>query len=222
MRSLVAGLISWDNRMTLDTILQLGPVMPVIVIDEAADAVPLADALLAGGIKAIEITLRTQNALDVIQEIASHRPELAIGAGTILSAEQAKAAKQAGAQFAVSPGSTQAVLDGCKEADLPLLPGAATVSEMMSLAEQGYHHLKFFPAVAAGGLAYIKSLASPLPHLKICPTGGITQQTAPDWLAVENIICVGGSWIAPRNMIAEGSFLAITERAAAAQALRKA
>ena len=208
--------------MDLDAILQLGPVMPVIVIDEAEHAVPLADALLAGGIKAIEITLRTQNALEVIRAIASERPELAIGAGTILDADQAQAAKQAGAQFAVSPGATDAVLQGCRDVDLPLLPGAATVSEMMSLAEKGYHNLKFFPAVASGGLAYVKSLASPLPHLKICPTGGITLQTAPEWLALDNIICVGGSWIAPRNMIAEGSFLAITERAAAAQALKKA
>jgi len=208
--------------MDLDAILQLGPVMPVIVIDEAEHAVPLADALLAGGIKAIEITLRTQNALEVIRAIASERPELAIGAGTILGADQAQAAKQAGAQFAVSPGATDAVLQGCRDVDLPLLPGAATVSEMMSLAEKGYHNLKFFPAVASGGLAYVKSLASPLPHLKICPTGGITLQTAPEWLALDNIICVGGSWIAPRNMIAEGSFLAITERAAAAQALKKA
>ena len=208
--------------MDLDAILQLGPVMPVIVIDEAEHAVPLADALLAGGIKAIEITLRTQNALEVIRAIASERPELAIGAGTILGADQAQAAKQAGAQFAVSPGATDAVLQGCRDVDLPLLPGAATVSEMMSLAEKGYHNLKFFPAVASGGLAYVKSLASPLPHLKICPTGGITLQTAPEWLALDNFICVGGSWIAPRNMIAEGSFLAITERAAAAQALKKA
>ena len=208
--------------MDLDAILQLGPVMPVIVIDEAEHAVPLADALLAGGIKAIEITLRTQNALEVIRAIASERPELAIGAGTILGADQAQTAKQAGAQFAVSPGATDAVLQGCSDVDLPLLPGAATVSEMMSLAEKGYHNLKFFPAVASGGLAYVKSLASPLPHLKICPTGGITLQTAPEWLALDNIICVGGSWIAPRNMIAEGSFLAITERAAAAQALKKA
>ena len=208
--------------MTIDAILNLGPVMPVIVIDEAEHAVPLADALLAGGIKAIEITLRTQNALEVIRAIASERPELAIGAGTILGADQAQAAKQAGAQFAVSPGATDAVLQGCRDVDLPLLPGAATVSEMMSLAEKGYHNLKFFPAVASGGLAYVKSLASPLPHLKICPTGGITLQTAPEWLALDNIICVGGSWIAPRNMIAEGSFLAITERAAAAQALKKA
>jgi len=179
--------------MDLDAILQLGPVMPVIVIDEAEHAVPLADALLAGGIKAIEITLRTQNALEVIRAIASERPELAIGAGTILGADQAQAAKQAGAQFAVSPGATDAVLQGCRDVDLPLLPGAATVSEMMSLAEKGYHNLKFFPAVASGGLAYVKSLASPLPHLKICPTGCITLPTAPEWLALDNIICLGGS-----------------------------
>ena len=204
----------------LRDILQLGPVMPVIVIDNAKDAVPLADALLAGGIEAIEITLRTEAALDAMQAISQARPNMVVGAGTILNPENARDAKTAGAKFAVSPGATDKVLSGCRNVDLPLLPGAATVSEMMALSEQGYDVLKFFPASAAGGLPLLKSLISPLPHLTFCPTGGITQDTAPDWLALANIACVGGSWIAPQNLISEGKFDEIQTRAAAAQSLR--
>jgi len=205
----------------LKDILNLGPVMPVIVIDNAGDAVPLADALLAGGIKAIEITLRTDAALDAMHEISAARPDMVVGAGTILNVGNARDAKAAGAKFAVSPGATERVLAGCEEAELPLLPGAATVSEMMGLAEKGYEILKFFPASAAGGLPLLKSLISPLPHLTFCPTGGITQQTAPDWLALQNIACVGGSWIAPQNLISDGAFDEITKRAAAAQSLKE-
>lgn len=207
--------------MLLD-ILKLGPVMPVIVIEDAADAVPLADALLAGGIKTIEITLRTDAALDSMRRIAAERPEMVIGAGTILNETNAADAKAAGATFAVSPGSTDKVLAGCRNVDLPLLPGVATVSEMMGLAEQGYDTLKFFPASAAGGLPLLKSVISPLPHLTFCPTGGITQDSAPDWLALANIACVGGSWIAPQKLISDGGFDEITKRAAAAQALGEA
>ena len=203
---------------TLD-IMALGPVMPVIVIEKAEQAVPLADALLEGGIKVAEITLRSDAALDAVQKMAEARPEMVVGVGTILSAEQASNAKSAGAQFGVSPGSTDAVLQGCRDADLPLLPGAATVSEMMVLAEIGYHALKFFPASAAGGLPFLKSLISPLPHLKFCPTGGISEATAPDWLALSNIVCVGGSWIAPPADINAGNFAAITARAKVATAL---
>jgi 2-dehydro-3-deoxyphosphogluconate aldolase/(4S)-4-hydroxy-2-oxoglutarate aldolase len=205
----------------LKDILNLGPVMPVIVIDNAGDAVPLADALLAGGIKAIEITLRTDAALDAMHEISAARPDMVVGAGTILNVGNARDAKAAGAKFAVSPGATDRVLSGCEEAELPLLPGAATVSEMMGLAEKGYETLKFFPASAAGGMPLLKSLISPLPHLTFCPTGGITQQTAPDWLALQNIACVGGSWIAPQKLISDGAFDEITKRAAAAQSLKE-
>ena len=203
----------------LKDILQLGPVMPVIVIDNASDAVPLADALLGGGITAIEITLRTDAALESMRIISEARPDMVVGAGTILNAKNAEDAKAAGAKFAVSPGATDMVLSACRDVALPLLPGAATVSEMMALNEQGYDVLKFFPASAAGGLPLLKSLISPLPHLTFCPTGGISQETAPDWLALANITCVGGSWIAPQTLISEGQFDEIQKRAAAAQAL---
>lgn len=200
-------------------ILNLGPVMPVIVIDEAAKAVPLAEALLAGGMRTAEVTLRTPAALDAIEAIATHCPDITVGAGTIRTPEQARAVSNAGGQFAVSPGSTAAVLAGCADASLPLLPGAATVSEMMRLFEQGFSELKFFPATAAGGLPFLKSLASPLPDISFCPTGGITPETAPDWLALSNIMCVGGSWVAPQGLIADADFAEITARARAASSL---
>lgn len=200
-------------------ILKLGPVMPVIVIDDSAHAIPLAKALLEGGIKTIEITLRTPAALESIRAVADACPQITVGAGTVNSASLAAASRAAGAAFAVSPGTTQAVIDGCAAAGLPLLPGAASASEMMSLHEQGFDCVKFFPANAAGGTAFIKALASPLPDISICPTGGITEATAPDWLALANVPCVGGSWVAPRDAIADGAFEAITERARAAAAL---
>ena len=199
--------------MKIDDILALGPVMPVIVIDEAQHAVALADALLAGGIRTIEVTLRTEAALDSVRAIRDARPDMVVGVGTIISPGLARAAVSAGAQFGVSPGSTDAVLDGCEAAGLPLLPGATTVSEMMRLAERGYNRLKFFPASAAGGLAFLKSLISPLPDLRFCPTGGITESTAPDWLSLANIPCLGGSWIAPAADIQAREFAGITARA---------
>ena len=199
--------------MTIDEILACGPVMPVIVIDEAEQAVPLAEALLAGGIQTAEVTLRTPAALAAIEAMATHCPEITVGAGTVRSADQARAVANAGGRFAVSPGTTSAVLAGCVGAGLPLLPGAASVSEMMALAEQGYSVQKFFPANAAGGISFIKSLSSPLPDLTFCPTGGITETTAPDWLALPNIACVGGSWIAPQALIESGDFAEITNRA---------
>ena len=183
--------------------------MPVIVIDRAEDGVALADALLAGGLKTIEITLRTPAALGAIKAIADARPNICIGAGTVISAELATAAKEAGAHFAVSPGTTQAVIDGCAAVDLPLLPGASTVSEMMHMLEAGFTAMKFFPASAAGGTSFIKSLASPLPQITICPTGGISATTALEWLALPNVKCVGGSWVAPQSLINAGDFMAI-------------
>lgn len=207
--------------MTIDEILACGPVMPVIVIDEAEQAVPLAEALLVGGIQTAEVTLRTPAALAAIEAMATHCPEITVGAGTVRSADQARAVANAGGRFAVSPGTTSAVLAGCADAGLPLLPGAATVSEMMALSEQGYQRLKFFPATAAGGLGFIKSLASPLPDLAFCPTGGITPDTAPDWLALPNIACVGGSWVAPADLITKADFAEITRRARAAASIAK-
>jgi len=204
---------------TIQEILALGPVMPVIVIDDSRQAVPLAEALLHGGLKTIEITLRTPAALDSIRAVAAACPGITIGAGTVINADLAAAARDAGAAFAVSPGTTPAVIAGCRTAGLPLLPGASSVSEMMALQEAGFDAVKFFPANAAGGTGFIKSLLSPLPGLSVCPTGGITQVTAPDWLALANVPCVGGSWVAPQASIAAGEFDAIAARARAAAAL---
>ena len=199
--------------MNIYDILKLGPVMPVVVIGSADQAEPLADALLAGGIRTAEITLRTPAAIKAIENMARNCPDITVGAGTVRTAHDAQTAADAGSQFAVSPGTTQAVLEGCQGANLPLLPGAASVTEMMTLAEQGYSVQKFFPANAAGGISFIKSLSSPLPDLTFCPTGGINETTAPDWLALPNIACVGGSWIAPQALIESGDFAEITNRA---------
>jgi 2-dehydro-3-deoxyphosphogluconate aldolase/(4S)-4-hydroxy-2-oxoglutarate aldolase len=200
-------------------ILALGPVMPVIVIDDSKQAVPLAEALLEGGLQTIEITLRTPAALESIHAVATACPGITVGAGTVTRPDLAAAAREAGAAFAVSPGTTAAVIEGCRSAGLPLLPGASSVSEIMMLQEAGFDAVKFFPANAAGGTGFIKSLISPLPGISVCPTGGITQVTAPDWLALANVPCVGGSWVAPQTTIAAGDFDAITSRAQAAAAL---
>lgn len=208
-----------NANMTIDDVLALGKVMPVIVIDDVADAVPLAKTLLANGIRTIEITLRTPAALDAIAAIAGQCPDMVVGAGTILTPALAQASADAGARFVVSPGYTDAVVKGCHDAEVPLLPGASTVSEMMALAEQGFEIIKFFPAMAAGGPNFIKSLASPLPHLEFCPTGGITEATAPDWLSLPNVPCLGGSWIAPAKLINDGDWDAIGAHAKAASAL---
>ena len=199
--------------MTIQDILMLGPVIPVIVISSADKAEPLADALLVGGVRTVEITLRSPAAIKAIEKIARNCPDITVGAGTVRTARDAQIAADAGSRFAVSPGTTPSVLEGCKSAGLPLLPGAATVSEMMILAEQGYSLQKFFPADAAGGISFIQSLSSPLPDLTFCPTGGISETTAPDWLALPNIACVGGSWIAPQALIESGDFAEITNRA---------
>ena len=208
-----------NANMTIDDVLALGKVMPVIVIDDVADAVPLAKTLLANGIRTIEITLRTPAALDAIAAIAGQCPDMVVGAGTILTPALAQASADAGARFVVSPGCTDAVVKGCHDAEVPLLHGASTVSEMMALAEQGFEIIKFFPAMAAGGPNFIKSLASPLPHLEFCPTGGITEATAPDWLSLPNVPCLGGSWIAPAKLINDGDWDAIGAHAKAASAL---
>ena len=176
-------------------LLELSPVMPVVVIDDADDAVPTARALLAGGIGVIELTLRTPAALSAIERVAAEVPDIVIGAGTITAADHAKQAADAGAKFLVTPGCTDAVVDACFETGLPFLPGASTVSEAMRLAERGLTAMKFFPAEASGGVAYLKSIAGPLPSLKFCPTGGITVASAPSYLALPNVGCIGGSWL---------------------------
>ena len=199
--------------MSISKILSLGPVMPVIVIEQANHAIPLGEALLTGGIKTIEITLRTSAALNAIEQLAKHLPEIYVGAGTILTKENATQAKNSGAKFCVSPGTTSSIIDACNECNISLLPGASTVSEMLTLSEAGFSEIKFFPASAAGGIPFIKSLLSPLPNLKFCPTGGISYETASEWLSLVNVNCVGGSWIAPAKDINDQNFSEITARA---------
>jgi len=205
---------------TLLSILRLQPVVPVLVVDDASTAVPLARALVAGGLKAIEITLRTPAALDAIRAVADEVEGAVAGAGTILDARQFGKAADAGARFIVSPGTTQELLDAARRSDVPLLPGAVTASEVMALREEGYSVLKFFPAEQAGGAAYLKSLSSPLAGMQFCPTGGISMKNAMDYLSLPNVVCVGGSWVAPKEMVAAGDWNGITELAAAAARLK--
>jgi 2-dehydro-3-deoxyphosphogluconate aldolase / (4S)-4-hydroxy-2-oxoglutarate aldolase len=197
---------------------RLAPVIPVIVIDDPRHAQPLAQALVAGGLPVLEVTLRTPAALEAIAEMAQV-PGAQVGAGTVLTGADAERARKAGAQFAVSPGSTAALIAACSALDLPLLPGAVTASEAMALLEQGYETLKFFPAEPAGGRALLSALRGPLPGLRFCPTGGITPENAPAYLALPNVVCVGGSWIAPTALMAAGDWAGITARARAAAAL---
>lgn len=203
------------------SILQLQPVVPVLVIDNAASAVPLARALVKGGLKAIEITLRTDAALEAIRAVADEVEGAEVGAGTILNAKHYEAAVKAGSKFIVSPGTTLEILDAARRMPVPLLPGAATPSEVMALREEGYAVMKFFPAEQAGGAAYLKSLSSPLAGIQFCPTGGITPALALDYLALPNVVCVGGSWVAPKALVEAGDWDAITALAATAAALGK-
>jgi len=198
------------------------PVIPVLKIARAADAAPLARALAKGGLPAIEITLRTRDALDAIRIAAAEVPEAIIGAGTILSARQYDQAVDAGARFIVSPGTTQELLDAARASDAPLLPGAITPSEIMAAAEEGYALLKFFPAEQAGGAAFLKALSSPLAGVRFCPTGGITAANAASYLSLPNVICVGGSWVAPDDLVDAGDWAAIEELARRAVAAARA
>jgi 2-dehydro-3-deoxyphosphogluconate aldolase/(4S)-4-hydroxy-2-oxoglutarate aldolase len=199
-------------------ILEGQPVIPVLKIDRLADAVPLARALAAGGLPAIEITLRTPDAIDAIRLVADEVPEALVGAGTILSARNFDEAVDAGARFIVSPGTTQELLDCARASDVPFLPGGITPSEIMSLKEEGYSILKFFPAEQAGGAAFLKSLAAPLAGIRFCPTGGISLANAHDYLGLSNVICVGGSWVAPDGLLKAGDWDGVT--ALARQAAR--
>ncbi len=182
-------------------LLAVSPVIPVVVVEDVADAVPLAEALLRGGVGIIEITLRTPDALAALAAVARAVPEMRIGAGTVVTPEQVVAARDAGATFLVSPGATGALVDAALASGLPFLPGAGTVSEMLALRERGLDTLKFFPAEASGGRGYLSSVAGPLPDLAFCPTGGITAATATDWLALPNVGCVGGSWLTPADAV---------------------
>lgn len=200
-------------------ICRLAPVVPVLVIDDLDHARNLAEALVMGGLPVLEVTLRTPVALDAIR-IMAEIPGGRVGAGTLLTPADVKAAKAAGATFGVSPGATDRILDACAEYDLPLLPGAATASEIMVLLEMGYTVQKFFPAEQSGGAAFLKSIGSPIPQVKFCPTGGISLKNARDYLTLPNILCVGGSWVAPKDALARGDWAEVTRLAAEAAALR--
>ena len=205
--------------MSVKSIMAIGPVIPVVIIEKPDNAIPLADALAEGGIGVIEIPLRSDAALDAIARIARERPDMTVGAGTVLRPGQMTSVKDAGADFVVSPGAYPELLQSARDEGMAFLPGAATASEMMRLLAEGIPAMKFFPATAAGGPEYLKALASPLADAIFCPTGGITVQTAPDWLALPNVACVGGSWVASKDLLAAGDFDAISANARACSEL---
>lgn len=180
----------------------LAPIVPVLVIDDAATAAPLAKALIAGGLPALEVTLRTPAALDAIRAI-SKVPGGHVGAGTLVTPDDVRAAKEAGATFGVSPGATDALIAACEEMDLPLLPGAATATEAMRLLSRGYDMLKFFPAEASGGAPALKAIGAPLPQITFCPTGGVSPANVKSYLSLPNVLCAGGSWVAPKELVAQ-------------------
>jgi 2-dehydro-3-deoxyphosphogluconate aldolase/(4S)-4-hydroxy-2-oxoglutarate aldolase len=213
---------SQTPALTPADIASYGPVIPVIVIDRVEDALPLAQALLDGGVKVLEVTLRTAAGLPAIAAIARHLPEAVVGVGTVLNADDARRASDAGARFAVSPGYTSEVGSACKGLELPLLPGVATSSEIMTALADGYQFLKLFPAEAVGGIPMLKSWASPFGQVSFCPTGGITQATAANYLALPNVRCVGGSWLTPADAVRDGDWKRITELARATLSLRPA
>ncbi len=202
------------------SILKLQPVVPVLIVEDVASAVPLARALVEGGLKAIEITMRTPVALDAIRAVAAEVEGAHVGAGTILNARDFEAAANAGSTFIVSPGVNRSVLDAAEASSVPLLPGAATASEVMVLRDAGYKVLKFFPAEQAGGAPYLKALSSPLAGTVFCPTGSVSLKNAEDYLSLPNVVCVGGSWVAPKELISAGDWAGITKLAAEAAALR--
>jgi 2-dehydro-3-deoxyphosphogluconate aldolase/(4S)-4-hydroxy-2-oxoglutarate aldolase len=197
------------------------PVIPVLVVEDAGTARDLAQALVAGGLFALEITLRTPQALAVITAMADV-PGAVVGAGTLLTPDDARRAQDAGATFGVCPGSTPRLMDACEAIDLPLLPGAATSTEALALLDRGYSFQKFFPAEANGGVPALKAIGAPLPQITFCPTGGVSLANAPSYLSLPNTVCVGGSWVAPAKLVAAGDWAAITALAAEAAALTAA
>ena len=209
-----------QNSKRLLDILTAQPVVPVVAVASAAQGVGLARALAAGGLKAIEVTLRTPAALDAIRAIAAEVPECVVGAGTILEPKQYDQAEKAGAKFIVSPGATMEVIDAARSSPVPLLPGSATASELMAMLEEGYEILKFFPAEQIGGAAFLKSIAPVFPTLRFCPTGGVSMKNVRDYLELPNVICVGGSWVAPKAELEADDWAAITAFAKEASALK--
>lgn len=200
--------------------MRTSPVMPVIVIDRVEDAVPLARALVAGGIRVLEVTLRTAAALDSIKAIAAAVPDAIVGVGTVTQPEQFAQVKAAGAVFAVTPGLTATLADAAKAAGMPLLPGVMTPSEVIAARAAGFDAMKLFPAEQAGGIGMLKAMAGPFADVLFCPTGGVTLESAPKFLALPNVGCVGGSWLVPKDKVAAGDWAAITQLAKEAAALR--
>ncbi|MFF4605259.1 bifunctional 4-hydroxy-2-oxoglutarate aldolase/2-dehydro-3-deoxy-phosphogluconate aldolase [Streptomyces sp. NPDC001339] len=198
----------------------VSPVIPVVVADDVGDAVPLARALVAGGLRAIEVTLRTPAALDAIRAIAGQVPDAVVGAGTVLTPEQVAAAGTAGSRFLVSPGWSPRLLRAMRDSGIPFLPGVSTASEVVTLLDEDITEMKFFPAEAAGGTAYLKSLAAPLPRARFCPTGGISPASAPSYLALPNVGCVGGTWMLPADALAAKDWPRVERLAREAAALR--
>jgi 2-dehydro-3-deoxyphosphogluconate aldolase / (4S)-4-hydroxy-2-oxoglutarate aldolase len=208
-------------KLTSLDVMSDAPVIPVIVLSDVAHAVPLARALVAGGIRMLEITLRTPVALACIEAIVKEVPDAIAGAGTVRSAADAQAAAMAGARFAVSPGYTSSVGKACHDLGIPLLPGVATPGEVMAAQEDGYHALKFFPALQAGGVPMLKAWQGPFGDVKFCPTGGITGGNAGDFLRLSNVVCVGGSWLTPAEVIERGDWAHITQLARQAKAVHR-
>lgn len=202
---------SW--RISPDTIFSKGPVVPVLVIENVADALPIADALLTAGIQVLEVTLRTPAALEVISTIATHLPEAIVGAGTVTDRRLLQQVADAGGQFAISPGITPDLLKAGNEGNMALIPGVSTISELMQASDLGYDHLKFFPAEASGGVDKIKSIAGPFPNIKFCPTGGISLTNIRDYLALPNVACCGGSWLVSNEIVARKNWQEITRLA---------
>ncbi|NJA05553.1 bifunctional 4-hydroxy-2-oxoglutarate aldolase/2-dehydro-3-deoxy-phosphogluconate aldolase [Methylococcaceae bacterium WWC4] len=206
--------------VSIQEVMTTSPVMPVMVINHLESAVPLAKALVDGGLKVLEITLRTPVALDAIRRIKAEVPGAIVGAGTIINVQTLHAAIEAGAEFIVSPGVTETLLDAALETSVPLLPGIITPSEVMRLLDRGITAMKFFPAEAAGGIPMLKSIGGPLPQVTFCPTGGVNPKNAPEYLALSNVACVGGSWMAPADLVDAGDWAEITRRAAVAAQLK--
>ena len=199
-----------NTKLTALQVMQDAPVIPVIVLSDVSHAVPLARALVAGGIRMLEVTLRTPQALACIEAIAREVPEAVVGAGTVRSAADVQACTMAGARFAVSPGYSHLVGQACRDAGLPLLPGVATGSEVMAAQEDGLTELKFFPAMQAGGPAMLKAWNGPFSDVRFCPTGGVTADNAAEFLALPNVVCVGGSWLTPADTLARGNWSHVT------------
>ena len=199
-----------SGRLTALQVMRDSPVIPVIVLTDVGQAVQMARALVAGGIRMLEVTLRTPQALACIEAIARDVPEAVVGAGTVRNAADAQASAMAGARFIVSPGYTTALGQACRDADLPLLPGVATGSEIMMALGDGLSELKFFPAMQAGGPAMLKAWSGPFGDVRFCPTGGVTAANAPDFLALANVVCVGGSWLTPPDVLARGNWAQVT------------